>query len=381
MSFGVGSSSLRNRATVVAVALAAAAAAPVGIAAAAPPSVTIVSGPSGPTNDSTPTFEFTPDGETVECSVDQGNPDFGPCTSETSHTATTLADGSWTFRVRVSSGQGNPGMDTREFSVDTDPPEVTIDSGPSGPTNDSTPDFGFTPEAGTTVECSVDQGTADFGACTSGTTHSAGPLAGGDWTFRVRVTDEASNATTATQDFSIDAAGPPVEVVGPKRTGQRRPAFKISSDEPGATFTCRLDSRPEVQCGPTFVPGRKLKPGRHKLVATAFDALENPGTPQTFRFRVLRPRLKERRARRTVAVALRRHDFSDRVIRELEESCSRRGRFRFFCRFSSTFPGYSLSGRGKVRRRQRLSYRFRVRAQGQSFVLKDETEGRSRAAV
>src|SRR5665809_726 len=101
----------------------------------------------------------------------------------------------------------------------------------------------------------------------------------------------------------------------------------------------------------------KLKPGRHKLLVTAFDELENPGPPETFRFMVLRPRLKAGRVKRTVATALRRHKFANRVVENLEQRCTRRGRFRFSCRFSSAFPGYRLNGRGPIElRRGRISY-------------------------
>ena len=343
------------------------------------PTVTIDSGPSGPTGDASPAFGFTrEDGTTVRCSVDQGTADFGPCTSGTSHAAGPLAEGTWTFRVRVTDAASNSTTQTRGFTVDTSLPTITIDTGPAGPTDDPTPSFEFTPEAGTTVLCSIDQGTAAFGQCTTGTSHAAGPLAEGTWIFRVRVTDPGNNSVVLTQSFTVDMTGPPVAIVGPRRTGQRKPAFQVSSTEPGATFACALDSNRAVACGPTFTPGKKLKAGRHTLVATAFDALGNPGPTQTVRFKVLRPALQEARAKRTVAVALRRHDFAKRVIQHLEVTCDRAGRFKFTCRFSSAFPGYSLTGSGVVERRTRLSYRFRARAQGRRMTLTDENEGRIR---
>ena len=115
-------------------------------------------------------------------------------------------------------------------------------------------------------------------------------------------------------------------------------------------------------------PGRELKPGRHKLLVTAFDDLGNPGPPEAFRFKVLKPPLKAGRAEGTVATALRRHKFANRVVANLEQSCSRVGRFKFSCRFSSGFPGYSLNGRGPVELQNgRVSYRFRVRAQGRTL--------------
>lgn len=274
-------------------------------------------------------------------------------------------------------------------------PTVTIDSGPDGPTNESSPTFGFTVEKKTAVECSVDQGTEDFGPCTTASSHTDGPLVDGDWTFRVRatddvpetttetrdtfrvrVTDPAGNTASATRDFSVDTVGPVAEVTGPKRTGERKPSFEVSSPEAGASLTCKLDGKPTVGCGPSFVPGRRLKFGKHKLLVTAHDALGNPGPPQTFRFKVLRPPLEQGRAERTVATALRRHKFAKRVIANLERSCTRGGRYTFSCRFSSAFPGYSLKGHGPVElRRGRISYRFVVRAQGEKVVLTDENEG------
>jgi hypothetical protein len=88
------------------------------------------------------------------------------------------------------------------------------------------------------------------------------------------------------------------------------------------------------------------------------------------------PLLRARRARRTVATALRKHDFASRVIDNLGERCKRRSRSRFSCQFSSAFPGYRLSGRGSVRLGASLSYRFRVTIDDLRVVLTDENEGR-----
>ncbi len=528
--------------------------------ALAAPTVTIDTGPDGPTSESSPTFGFTVENATaVECSVDQGTEDFGPCTTASSHTDGPLADGDWTFRVRATDDVPETTTETRDFTVDTAAPTVTLGAGgPTGPTNDPQPSFSWTAagddqslrecsldsgtpsfgactsatqydqatpldegsytfrirvedEAGNTAtdtrtftrrphpahghprsrrpnrpdqrppaqlqldggrgrpeparvlarlghalvrglhepdairpghparrgqlhvpdpgrgrgrqhrdrhphlhrrphpahghahgrgpfgadersapklsagpprrrtasECSVDQGTINFGPCTSLNQHDQPTnLADGAYTFRVRVTDPAGNAATATRDFSVDTVGPVAEVTGPERTGDRRPSFQVSSPEAGASLTCKLDGRPAVTCGPSFAPDRKLKFGTHKLLVTAHDTLGNPGPPRTFRFKVLRPPLEAGRAGRTVATALRRHKFAKRVIDNLEQTCTRRGRFKFSCRFSSSFPGYRLKGHGPVElRRGRISYRFVVRAQGQRVVLTDENEG------
>ena len=78
----------------------------------------------------------------------------------------------------------------------------------------------------------------------------------------------------------------------------------------------------------------------------------------------------------TVVRALRRHDFSPRVVDNLEQRCRRRSRSRFSCRFNSSFPGYSLSGRGFVELKQHLTYRFAAQAQGSKLKLTSENEDR-----
>ena len=107
-----------------------------------------------------------------------------------------------------------------------------------------------------------------------------------------------------------------------------------------------------------------LGPNQATTVDTSFTARE-----------VLTPLLRAGAARRTIPLSLRRHDFAGRVIQNLDTNCRRRERSKFSCRFSSTFPGYSLKGRGPVRLARELSYRFRAKAQGERVVLTDENEG------
>lgn len=70
-----------------------------------PPETTITSGPSGPTTDSTPTFEFSSNepGSTLECRIDSGP--FIPCTSP--FTTPPLGPGAHTFEVRATDPAGN----------------------------------------------------------------------------------------------------------------------------------------------------------------------------------------------------------------------------------------------------------------------------------
>ncbi len=100
------------------------------------------------------------------------------------------------------------------WTVDTTPPAVMIDSGPSGLTNDPTPTFTFSSEAGASFECSIDTGTPSFGPCSGNGTHTpASPLTDGPHTFRVRATDTAGNTTLATRSFQVDTASPAAPIL------------------------------------------------------------------------------------------------------------------------------------------------------------------------
>ena len=172
------------------------------------PDTVIDSGPSGLTREASPAFSYhsTLSGSTFECSVDTGTPAFGPCVQPTAP----LADGSYTFRVRAVSGESipDPTPATREFRVDTTPPDTIIDSAPSGETTATELSFSFhSTEPESTFECSTDTGTPAFRPCVSvGST-----LADGTYIYRVRAIDPAGNVdpTPATQAFTV-VEPPPV---------------------------------------------------------------------------------------------------------------------------------------------------------------------------
>lgn len=206
------------------------------------PAVGGISGPSGPTNVATPSFDFTADADaTVQCSVDQGTPAYGDCTSARSHTADPLPDGDYTFRVQATDAAGNQAEATQDFSVDSAAPSLSIDSGPRGATNDATPSFEFTAAAGTTVECAVDQ--QAYGPCTGTATHVVGAaLADGEHSFHVRARDAAGNDAETSQSFTVDTVPPSLSIgFGPSgTTSDSTPLFGFSA-ETGATVQCSID--------------------------------------------------------------------------------------------------------------------------------------------
>jgi hypothetical protein len=175
------------------------------------PPVAIDSGPSGPTNDPRPAFAFSSsdDGATFACSIDTGTAAPAPCSGPgTDQPSADLADGSYSFRVTATDTAGNATTATRDFTVDTQAPEVTLDSGPTGRIEDPRPSFAFSSsDDSATFECSIDTGTSSFGPCSSGASDQPdGDLADGSYTFRVRATDAAGNAVMATRRFEIATA-------------------------------------------------------------------------------------------------------------------------------------------------------------------------------
>ena len=217
------------------------------------PETTIDSGPSGTTNDGTPTFTFSSSeaGSTFACQIDVGP--VAPCTSP--HTmATELASGAHTFVVRAT-GPGGTDLTpaSRSFTVDTIAPETTIDTGPSGPTNQPALTFTFSSsETGSTFECRVDAGA--FAACIS--PHTTADLSPGAHTFEVRTTDAVGNtdATAATRSFAVDTTEPETTIdSGPSGTTRDpTPTFTFSSDEPVSSFECRVDGDDYAPCASPF---------------------------------------------------------------------------------------------------------------------------------
>src|SRR4029079_6926223 len=141
----------------------------------APPDTSILTGPSGPTNDNTPSFTYssTEASSTFECKLDGpglATGSFGSCAAA-GKTYATLADGDYTFSVRATDPAGNtdPTPATRSFTVDTAPPDTSILTGPSGPTNANTPGFTYSStEASSTFECKLDGpglAAGSFGSC------------------------------------------------------------------------------------------------------------------------------------------------------------------------------------------------------------------------
>ena len=274
----------------------------------AAPALSITGGPTGPTGNPRPSFDFTAEaGAGLQCSIDTGTATFGSCSSAASHEPTSdLADGGYTFRVRATDAAGNATTQTRGFSVDTTAPSLAIAGGPTGTTSDARPTFTFTAGAGATVQCSIDTGGANFGACSGAGNHRpVADLADGPYTFRVRATDAVGNSATQTRSFTVATPDPPppppppdppvdppapdVAITGgPTRsTKDRTPTFTFASSDGGASFRCSVDGKAATPCSsPNTL--KKLKYGKHTFSVTAVSAANKQSAPATRSFKVKR---------------------------------------------------------------------------------------------
>ena len=128
--------------------------------------------------------------------------------------------------------QVNNAVLATEMDTEAAAPDTQIDSGP-GQTDDPTPTWTFSTPANVnppgnkspiTYQCSVDQGTASWSACSGpGNSHTpTSDLADGSYTFRVRGSVGANtDPTPATQDFTVSTAD--MELVS--KSDSQDPAF------------------------------------------------------------------------------------------------------------------------------------------------------------
>ena len=239
------------------------------------PDTTISAGPAGPTASTSANLVFasTETGSTFECKLDDGA--WQTCTSPRNLTG--LAQGAHTFRVRATDAAGNTDAteSARSWTVDTEAPDTTIESGPSGTvaTNHATFELGSA-EAGSTYECKLDD--ADWEPCAS--PRSLTGLANGEHTFRARATDQAGNTdgSPAARTWVVDAEAPDTSITaGPSGTVRNTGAtFTFTASELGASFECRLDEGAWAPCGsPHTLSG--LSYGRHSFHVRARDQLGN----------------------------------------------------------------------------------------------------------
>jgi len=126
-----------------------------------------------------------------------------------------VTEGSHTYTAKATDAVGHTSAASNAVTVtvDTGPPETTIDSGPSGTESSGSATFTFSSSETGSFECSLDG--AAFAACTSPESYSS--LGEGSHTFAVRATDAVGNVdpSPANRPWSVDANVPTVTAVVP----------------------------------------------------------------------------------------------------------------------------------------------------------------------
>src|SRR5262249_49245743 len=179
---------------------------------------------------------FTVTGATaIQCRVDSGA--FATCTSPFTPSVA-LADGSHTVTVRGTDAAGNIGTGSTTFTVDTQPPVVTV-TPVASPINNTTPSVTFTVTGATTIQCQIDSGTS--APCPSPFTPPAA-LADGSHTITVRGTDAAGNIGTGATTFTVDTVAPVVTVTPvASPTNNNRPGVTFTVTGGATTIQCQID--------------------------------------------------------------------------------------------------------------------------------------------
>ncbi|WP_134740569.1 carboxypeptidase regulatory-like domain-containing protein [Nocardioides sp. 503] len=250
------------------------------------PETTVDSGPADGAvlTTASATFGFSGtvgDTAKLQCRLDDG--DWAACTSPATFAG--LSEGEHTVRFRAQDAAGNADATpaVRRFTVDTVAPDTVVSSGPADgsvlTTRSAT--FAFAGSAGDTasVQCRVDA--QAWAACTSPATF--GSLTDGAHTVAFRAVDAAGNvdASPATRTFRVQV---PVVVTPPAATATQLTMTAPRSVKAGKKVTLKIrltgvtsgtvvirDGRKVVRT--VVVKGKlvlklKLKPGKHKLVAS-----------------------------------------------------------------------------------------------------------------
>ncbi|MCK8119694.1 Ig-like domain-containing protein, partial [Pseudoalteromonas sp. 2CM37A] len=221
---------------------------------------TVIIGPVGDTNDTTPTISGSATGEpegtvvTITVTDEAGNPQT--ITTEVQADGTfsvdvpnELSEGEFTVEVSVTDSAGNETTASTTGEVDTTAPVVTINA--LGDTSDTTPTLSGTVSGeptGSTVTLTVTDAngavqtiTAQVIADGSWTVEVPVALAEGSYTVDATISDNAGNEDTASASGTIDTSALTITIDVIGETNDQTP--QISGD----TFNAEVGSSVEVQ--------------------------------------------------------------------------------------------------------------------------------------
>ncbi len=202
------------------------------------PTASITSHPLDPSPGKTAAFRYSSNegGSKFECRLSPLEASFSACNTQPK-TYANLADGAYEFEVRAIDAAGNAQSTATAFGwtvdnslADTTPPDTSIATKPSDPSNSSTAAFTYTSsEPGSTFQCKLDSGA--FAACPSGGIAYSG-LGEGQHTFQVRAIDSSENVDPSPAGYTFNVVLSPSS--GSGQAGSSPPAPPVALPAPPA---------------------------------------------------------------------------------------------------------------------------------------------------
>lgn len=259
----------------------------------APPTMSIDGGPTAYTTSPTPLVTGTTSARspmTVTINIDgvDRSPTATPSgTGIWSYQAPLLINGEHTVVARSVDGAGNVGSYSQILTVDTTPPEVSIDGGATALTNDLTPRISGTTDiaAGQVVTLTLTRPGPPVTLTRTALvqldqTWSISPngFTAGVWTIVAHVADPAGNTSTDSQTLTIDATAPAAAITSSALTNDSTPTI-TGTTEAGASVAVSIDGLAVTDIvqglswSATTTIG--LGHGNHNVSVTATDAAGN----------------------------------------------------------------------------------------------------------
>ena len=180
-------------------------------------------------------------------------------------------------------GVGGSQYNFRAGHLDTQAPDTTITSGPTGTVLPESVSFTFTAtESGSTFECSMDAGS--YSACTSPKAYPT--ITSGSHTFRVRATDPAANQDATPAERSFQVIQPPSGSTGSATAIKSTTATLNATVNPnGSSTTYQFEYGTTTSYG-SKVPATAKNIGSGSTGVEASEPVTGLSAGTTYHFRI-----------------------------------------------------------------------------------------------
>ncbi|HZE06435.1 MAG TPA: hypothetical protein VE127_14495, partial [Solirubrobacteraceae bacterium] len=198
-------------------------------------------------------------------------------------TANDSAYGGGNAGLEVNGGEGTI-YDFRAGRIDIQPPDTTIQSGPTGVVSPQEVSFTFTAtEAGSTFECSIDGGS--YSACSSPKDYES--LASGAHTFHVRAVDAVGNQDGTPAERSFEVAEPPRATTGAAvGVGSSEATLHGSVNPNGVATTYQFEYGTTASYGQT-IPASPKSVGSGSQTVSVNELVTGLEAETTYHFRLV----------------------------------------------------------------------------------------------